>query len=128
MKDVSRSFRYPVSPLEAVVLVYNVLSCPDAANDADRTVEELVSEIDTFDGYLSKGVLEAALYCCNLNDEYERKIHVTEDGTEVKFWHPFKVNIERFLTDLLPPGQKFDRYYNILYEEKENGFNAKTGR
>ncbi len=103
---VSRSFRYPVSPLEALVLIHHVVHSEDAENDADRTVEEIIAEIDAFDGYLSKGVLESALYCCNIEDE--RK----------KFWHPLKWTFDKFVTETLPHKQKFHRYHNVIIEEE----------
>lgn len=112
-----RRFKYVVSPLEALVLLQNILNCPDAENDADRTVWELVEEIDTFDGYLSRMILESALYCCNINDE------------DKKFWHPRSVSFQKFVVDLLPIDQEFDRNYNIIKEkEKANGPNAKNRR
>lgn len=121
MKKLSPTFRYPVKPLQALVLLQNVLNCPDAENDADRTVEELCLEIDMFDGYLSKGVLESALYCCNMNDE-------SPDGQKTKFWHPRGMSFQRFISDLLPANQRFDRYYNVLHEEKKDGYDDKNRR
>lgn len=113
-----RAFRYPVSPLEALVLIHHVVHCEDAENDADRTVQELVQEIDHYDGYISKGVLESALYCCNLENERGH------------FWHPLKYPFDSFLRKVIPGGQHFDKYYNCLYEIKEeaNGSNAKARR
>lgn len=104
---VNRTFRYPVSPLQALILIHHVVHCEDAENDADRTVEEIVAEIDSFGGYLSKGVIESALYCCNI--ESERK----------NFWHPLKQTFERFLKEIVPHGQHFDQYYNCIYDKKE---------
>lgn len=109
-------FKYPISPLEAVIIIHHVLTSDDAENDADRTVEELVSEIDDFDGYISKAVLEAGLYCCNMEAEKDN------------FWHPFDYSFEKFIKDLLPRDQQFDRYYNYIKDkEKDNGPDAKTG-
>ncbi len=112
----TRSFRYPVSPLEAIVLLHHVMYSEDAENDADRTVEELISEIDAFDGYLSKGVLESGLYCCNIEDEKK------------KFWHPWEWSLDRFVKELLPRGQKFNKYYNVICEENEDGSDDKMRR
>ncbi len=106
---VGRSFRYPVSPLSALILIHHVVNSEDAENDADRTVEEIVSEIDTFKGYLSKGVLESALYCCNLEDENKQ------------FWHPWKRPFDMFVKELLPHGQTFNKYYNVICEEIKDG-------
>lgn len=102
-----RSFKYPISPMEALVLLHHVIHSEDTENDADRTVKEIASEIDSFDGYLSKGVLESALYACNM--EEERK----------KFWHPFNFSFDKFVSELLPMRQKFNKYYNVIYDEKE---------
>lgn len=113
---VARSFRYPISPLEALILIHHVVHSEDAENDADRTVEEIVSEIDAFDGYVTKGVLESALYCCNLM------------GEKNKFWHPWNWSFDRFLKEMLPKGQRFNKYYNVLVEEKEDGSNAEARR
>lgn len=97
------------------MLIHHVMHCEDAENDADRTVEELATEIDEFDGYLSKAVLESALYCCNM--ENERK----------KFWHPLGQRFERFLEDVIPRGKHFDRYRNVIYDKKEeDGHLTKT--
>lgn len=90
--------------------MHNVLHSDDADNDADRTVEEIVAEIDAFDGYLSKGVLESALYCCNIENEKK------------KFWHPLGWSFDKFLKDVVPKQQKFNKYYNVfLPEEQEDG-------
>lgn len=86
------------------------MNCEDAENDADRTVEEIITEIDDFDGYLSKGVLESALYCCNMENERNQ------------FWHPREWSFDRFVEELLPYQKKFNNYYNVIVDEgKENG-------
>jgi hypothetical protein len=107
--------RFPISPLESVVLLQNVIQCEDAENDTDRTVEEIINEIDSLDGMITKSLLESALYCCNMEDE--RK----------KFWHPHNWDLKRFVKELLPPKYSFDFYYHRI-EEKEYGSNAKTRR
>lgn len=99
------------------MLLHHVVHSDDADNDADRVVAEIIEEIDAFDGYLSKGVLESALYCCNLENEKKR------------FWHPLKWNFDQFLRDVVPKKQLFNRYYNVLVEEKEqDGLNDKARR
>lgn len=103
----SPRFKYAISPLEAYVLIRHVLESEDAENDAERTVEELASEIDQFDGYLSKGVLESALYCCNMENERNQ------------FYHPLYASFERFVKELLPIDQDFDKYYNVIKDRKE---------
>lgn len=106
--SVSRRFRYAISPLEAYVLIKHVLESEDAENDAEHTVEELAAEIDTFDGYVSKGILESALYCCNMESE------------RGAFFHPMHTtpNFDRFVKDLLPLDQEFDKYYNVIKDKK----------
>ncbi len=89
--------------------MHHVIHSDDAENDADRTVAEIIAEIDAFDGYLSKGVLESALYCCNIENEKQ------------KFWHPLNWSFEKFLRDVVPKKQKFNSYYNVLMEEREDG-------
>jgi len=106
--------RFPISPLEAVVLLHNVLKCEDAENDADRTVDEIVGEIDDLDGMITKSLLESALYCCNMEDERKQ------------FWHPLKWELKRFVKELLPHKYVFDYYYNRI--EEDNGLNVKTWR
>lgn len=114
MSVFTRSFRFPISPLEAIVLIRNVMDCPDAENDADRTVEELCREIDAFDGYLSKGVLESALYCCNMNQENQTKV------PGLKFWHPSGRTFDQFVKELLPTTKAFNKYYHFIYEREED--------
>ncbi len=107
MSAIRRTLRYPVSPLEAIVLLHHVIHSEDAENDADRTVMEIIAEIDSFDGYLSKGVLESALYCCNIENEKK------------EFWHPLNFSFEKFLKGIVPKKQKFNSYYNVLLEDKD---------
>lgn len=96
--------KFKVRPLEAVVLMHHIVHCKDAENDADRTVKELITELDTSRGWLSKGLLESALYCCNMENE------------RGKFWHPLGKSFDRFLHGIIPPDLHFDRYYNVIYE------------
>ena len=101
------SFR--VNPSECAVLLHNVLTCEDAANDADRTVDELIVAIDTTRGWIPRAILESALYCCNMNDEK----HI--------FWHPKQWTFIRFYKSLLGDQHDFDRYYNYILDN--NGEN-----
>lgn len=95
-----------VSPLQAVVLLHHVVHCADAENDADRTVKEIIHEIDEYPGHITKGVLESALYCCNMENE------------KGKFWHPLGHNFDRFLNGLLNKHLHYDKYYCVIYEKK----------
>jgi hypothetical protein len=98
---------FKVSPLQVVVLLYNITNCKEAGNDADRTVGEIISELDDSNGMIPKGLLESALYCANMN---------AEDGT---FWHPFGHTLDRFITSILHPKVfRFDKYFNIIHEVK----------
>lgn len=101
------------TPLQVVVLLHHVVHCEDAENDADRTVAEIIQELDSSNGHLSKGLLESALYCCNLENE------------RGKFWHPLGHNFDRFLTGLINKTMHFDKYYNVIYE-KRHGTQPKT--
>lgn len=107
MVSSKRRDRYNVSPLEAVILIHHVVASKDADNDAERTVEELVTEIDTFDGTLSRSVLESALYCCNMENERE------------DFWHPRSWEFKRFVKELLPPQDMYHEYYNRIIERSK---------
>ncbi len=110
-------YKYMVSPLEAVVLMHNVTHSEDADCDADRTVTDLIKDLDTTDGYVSKGILESALFCCNIENE------------KGKFWHPLKYSFTAFVNELLPGGQEFHRYHNVIVKkEKKNGPNNPPGR
>ncbi len=106
----SRS-RFDVSPLEALVLIHHVVHSDDASNDAERTVDDLIQDLDRLDGMITKGVLESALYCCNMEDEKK------------KFWHPLKYSFDYFVKELLPLQMRFDKYYNVIFDhrDKENG-------
>lgn len=108
--------RLRVSPLQAVVLLHHVIHCPDASNDADRTVKEIVREIDEYPGHLPKGLLESALYCCNMEDEREN------------FWHPLGQSFDRFVQGIFGTNKQlaFDKYYNVIYEKKNDGPKEKT--
>jgi hypothetical protein len=114
MAHSRRSFKFPISPLKAIVLMRNTVECPEAENDAERTVEELMKEIDRLDGYVSMSVLEAALYNCNMNHE------------DKKFWHPWGWTFDKFIDDLLPADQVFDKDYNRI--EDRDGLTTKTRR
>lgn len=102
-----RRFKYAISPLEALVLIHHVVHSEDAENDADKTVEEIITEIDAFDGFLSKAVLESALYCCNMEDERN------------KFWHPQKLSFDRFVKEVLPHDKYFHKYHCVIIDKKE---------
>jgi hypothetical protein len=102
---IPRTFK--VRPSEVVVLIHHVMTSEDAENDADRTVDEIIAEIDSFQGWISKGVLESALYCCNM--EHERG----------NFWHPQAQSFDRFLKQVIPRDLHFDRYYNVIREAKD---------
>jgi hypothetical protein len=101
-------YKLPVSPFQAVVLLYNVAICKEAANDADRTVQEIMEEINENNGYLPKGLLESGLYCCNMNEE------------DKKFWHPYGHDFDRFVKGVLIPKKfRFDKVYNSIHEVKD---------
>lgn len=93
---------FKVLPSQLAVLAGNVMICKDADCDAERTADELLTEIDSNNGWLSKKVLEAALFTCNCNDEDDM------------FYHPLGWGFVRFLNKLLPPEFEFDRYYNQI--------------
>ncbi len=92
----------------------NTIDCPEAENDADRTVQDLMREIDDLDGYVSRSVLEASLYNCNMMDEDFQKVPKVGTG----FWHPFGKSFNGFLDELLPTTQRFDKYFNRIVERE----------
>lgn len=105
---VPHAFR--IGPLQAVVLMWHLTNSEDAENDADKTVPELVRELDESGGFVPKGLLESALYCCNM--EYERG----------KFWHPLDMPFDRFINGILiSQTLHFDKYRNVIYEERKGG-------
>lgn len=103
---VKVSHYYWVSPSDMVVLMHHVLYSEDAENDADRMVEELAMHLDHYKGYVGKGVFESALYCCNMENE------------RGNFWHPLGMKFDAFLERVIPLGQRFDKYYNVILVEK----------
>ena len=106
--------RFKISPLEAVVLLHHVVNSDDAENDADRTVAELVEEIDGYRRTISKSVMESALYCCNMMDE------------KGKFWHPQGLTFEKFIYHVIPSDLHYDRYYSQIYATKRPKETAKS--
>lgn len=101
--------------LERVVLIYNVLTCSDAENDAEQTVRSLVRQLRDSNERVSRKSLEAALYCCNINHE---------DG---KYWHPFKKSLRNLIVDLSEGHWWFDEYYNLIRSNEEKK-EVKRGR
>lgn len=116
MSSPFRQFRYSISHLEGVVLINNIVHCEEASNDAERTMQELISEIDVNDGHLSKTVLEASLYCCNMQAE------------DKKFWHPYGWTFDKFVFELLPVRHEFNKYYNWITRKEKDGSITETGR
>jgi len=96
-----------IGPLERVVLIYNVLTCEDATNDADQTVRSLVRRLRDDNERVSRKSLEAALYCCNINHEDD------------KYWHPFKRSFRTLIVDLAKGDWWFDEYYNLIRSNDE---------
>lgn len=110
---------YPLKALTRVVMIYNVLTCDDASNDTDATVRELVRRLEHGEEKVSKKTVEAALYCCNMNDE------------DKKFWHPFKRPFRAFVGDVSDGDWWFDEYYNLIRDndckkETKNGRTTKA--
>lgn len=95
-----------VRPSVAVILMHHIIKCDDAENDADRTVKELMDELDFNKGRISKSCMESALYCCNMEDE------------KGKFWHPLGWSFQKFLNESLAYDLAFDRYYNLIHEKR----------
>ena len=98
---------FKLRPSLVVTLISNVLACEDAENDAERTVDDLLAELDSNNGYVSRSVLESALYCCNMQEE------------RGLFKHPQGLHFNPFVVEILPEGLAFDRYYNNIYRVKD---------
>jgi hypothetical protein len=105
MSKLPASFR--VRPSWAVTLIDNVMACDDAENDAEKTVDDLLAELDLNNGYISRATMESALYCCNMQSE------------RLAFRHPQGLLFKPFLKDVLPEGLAFDLYYNRIYREQD---------
>jgi hypothetical protein len=102
-----RTDKFMLSPLEALVLLHHIVYMDYASNDADRTVQEIIEGIDSLDGLISKGLLESALYCCNMAHE------------DSKFWHPLNWSFESFISELLPGHMEFNKDYNVLFDKRK---------
>jgi hypothetical protein len=98
--------RYSVSGLEAAVLIYALYKGVDMDVHADMNLNELVRQLEGHRHPVKKEILEAALYAVNLN---------VEDGT---YWHPTKMDFDKFLKGLLPYDRTFNKTYNLI-ERKE---------
>lgn len=107
MEYWAKHARFKIRPSIGVVLMYHVLNSDDAEHDADRTVREIIDELDHHRGTVSKSLLESALYCCNMEDE------------KGKFWHPLGQSFTNFVSELLPHDLHFDRYFHQIYEKKK---------
>jgi hypothetical protein len=117
MAAIPPGYKYKLKPSHVVILLHHVIHSDDANNDADRTKAELIREIDNFRGYISRPLLESALYCCNMESEREN------------FWHPRGWSFEKFLRDVIPNWQTYNFYYGSIFpKEANNGSDAKTGR
>lgn len=95
-----------LQPIEAVVLIHNIALCPDAENDADMTVREIIAEVNTGTNYINRKVLESAFYCCNMNDE------------RGQFWHPYGMSFDRFVKKIIGKDFYFNRYYHWIEHEE----------
>lgn len=100
--------KYQISPIESITLLQNVLTCEEASNDADRTVDEILTELDSRKWYLSKSLLETSLYCCSMNSEQN------------KFYHPRGWTFAKFLANLIDGDLEFDTYYNFIRMREED--------
>lgn len=98
-----------VSPLEHVVLLYNISINTERDSGADYTYLELVRNLGDFKFSYQKDVLESALYFCNIN-------HAADE-----FWHPLNVSFPMFVHKISTHNKvEFDYYYNTLKKEKAN--------
>ncbi len=97
--------KFKVTPFQGLVLLQNALTCGDASNDADRTADELIQELNKVHHNMNQHILESALYCCNMNAE------------DSKFLHPHGTDLDKFLNRLIPPGYKYDKGYNLIVRD-----------
>lgn len=112
---MSRQENFYVGLLNRTVLIYNVVTCDDAKNDAEGTIKGLVSRLEYDRDPVTRKMLEAALYCSNINHEDD------------KFWHPYKKSFRTFVQELAEDMWWFDEYYNLIrnVDEKKE---TKNGR
>lgn len=112
---MSSPSNYAVSLLNRVVLIYNVLTCDDAKNDAGSTIKGLVRMLEYERDPVAKNMMEAALYCSNINHEDD------------KFWHPYNKSFRTFVQEVAGAQWWFDEYYNLIRSNEEKK-ETKNGR
>lgn len=99
-----------VRPLDAAVLMHNLMTCPDRTSGADYLLEQIIQELNARRYSFKREIIEAALYCCNLNNEAG------------KFWHPQKIAFTTFVYHLGLDNKtkfKFNLKYNLIEEEAD---------
>lgn len=97
---------FKLNRLDSVVLMHNVWmqqDFGDGNNNADKTFEEMVLAIQR-GGLMGLELLEACLYCCNMNHE----------DSEIGFQHPFGIPLKQFVGRVIGHDYTYDYYYNVV--------------
>jgi hypothetical protein len=90
---------------DLTVLIYNVWKGAEdrrvGFEDARETVDSIVAKLNkTF--LTDPSLLESGLWSCNL---------LNEQG---EFWHPQGRTFDEFVREILAPGERFHRAYNVI--------------
>jgi hypothetical protein len=95
----------PVKLRDLTVLIYNVWRGAEdkrvGFEDARETVDSLVAKLSK-ETLMDPSLLESGLWSCNLLAEQDQ------------FWHPQGRSFDEFVRELLKPGEKFNRTYNVI--------------
>lgn len=102
-----------ISRLDSVILMHNVWICEDSDIHADLTFDELIKAINN-GGLMDESLLEACLYCCNMNYENE----------DIGFHHPFEMEFKKWVKGLIGYDYAFDYDYNNIIP-KVKGYEKK---
>lgn len=92
-----------ISRLDSVILMHNVWLCEDNDTHADLTFNELIAALAK-GGLMDEGLLESALYCCNMNFENDK----------VGFQHPYEADFKTWVQELIGHDYAFDYRYNQI--------------
>lgn len=98
-----------LSPLETVVMLYNISIHRERDIGADFTYCEIVQQLGDFRYSYSKELIETGLFFCNMN---------AEAGA---FWHPLNVPFKSYAYKIGAHNKvRFNTYYNHFQKEDES--------
>lgn len=100
----------PIRLLDVAVLLWHIhRGAQDDAigfEDAGQTVETITNRLNK-QIMIDPALLESGLWSCNLADE------------QGKFWHPRAWTFDQYVARLLGPGERFNRFYNLIEKVKK---------